>query len=285
MSQKVIDVSYHNGIIDWQKVKNAGYHAIIRLGYGQEIASQRDKQAVRNVQECERLGIPYGLYLYSYADGKTKALGEADHALNFIREFCGPNFLYPCFLDVEERNLLRYAMTVASTFCKRLETCNVSCGVYASESVWLSQLKDFKTFYKWVAKWSNKLPEVAGLNLWQFTDLASVPGVNGACDMSYSYIKIGAESQKPVTDASAYEISLDVIAGKYGNGETRKVMLGSDYARVQGLVNYMLTNLPSSMAKIVDLVLAGAYGNGEERKEQLGELYSEVQKAVNARLK
>lgn len=285
MSQKVIDVSHHNGRVDWEKVKSAGYHAIIRLGYGQEIASQRDKQAVRNVQECERLGIPYGLYLYSYADGKTKALGEAEHALHFVKEFCGPNFLYPCFVDIEERNLLRYATTVADTFCKKLETCDVTCGVYASESVWLSQLKDFESFYKWVAKWSDKAPEVAGVDLWQFTDRASVPGVSGVCDASYSYVHLSAESQKPVVNPSAYEIALDVIAGKYGNGETRKVMLGSDYERVQALVNYMLTLLPSAMKKIVDLVVAGAYGNGEERKKQLGRLYDEVQKAVNARLK
>lgn len=285
MSQKVIDVSYHNGTIDWQKVKNAGYHAIIRLGYGQEIASQRDKQAVRNVQECERLGIPYGLYLYSYADGKTKALGEAEHALHFIREFCRLNFLYPCFVDIEEKSLLRYATTVADTFCKKLEMCGVTCGVYASESVWLSQLKDFKGFYKWVGKWSALFPEVPGIDIWQYTDRANVSGVNGACDLSNSYIQFSGKTQKPGVGPSAYEIAVDVVAGKYGNGETRKVMLGSDYERVQGLVNYMLTDLPAAMSKIVDLVLAGAYGNGEERKEQLGRLYGEVQKAVNARLK
>lgn len=285
MSQKVIDVSYHNGIIDWQKVKNAGYHAIIRLGYGQEVASQRDKQAVRNVQECERLSIPYGLYIYSYADGKTKARGEAEHALNFIREFCGSNILYPCFIDIEEKGLLRHAAIVAGEFCNAVSKAGYNAGVYASESVWLSQLKDFTGFYKWVAKWSNKPPEVAGLDLWQFTDLASVLGVNAACDMSVSYLQIGAESQKPAIGASAYEIALNVISGKYGNGEVRKIMLGSDYERVQAVVNYRLTSLPSAMSKIVDLVLTGAYGNGEERKEQLGKLYDEVQKAVNARLK
>jgi len=285
MSQKVIDVSYHNGTIDWQKVKNAGYHAIIRLGYGQEIASQRDKQAVRNVQECERLSIPYGLYLYSYADGKTKALGEAEHALNFIRKFCGLNFLYPCFIDIEEKDLLRHAAGVAVEFCNAVSKAGYNAGIYASESVWLSQLKNIKGCYRWVAKWSALFPEVPGIDIWQYTDRANVPGVNGACDLSNSYIQLAHESQKPVTDASAYEIALDAIAGKYGNGETRKVILGSDYERVQALVNYMLTGLPSAMSNIVNLVLVGAYGNGEERKEQLGRLYGEVQKAVNARLK
>lgn len=291
MSQKIIDVSYHNGTIDWQKVKDAGYHAIIRLGYGQEIASQRDKQAVRNVQECERLGIPYGLYLYSYADGSAKASGEAQHAIGFIEEFCSGNFKYPCFIDIEEKKLLRHAPIVAITFCNVLSKSGYKTGVYASESVWLSQLKDFSpradvlNFSKWVAKWSDKMPEVVNMSLWQYTDKGSVPGVIGACDISYGYFDISVSSNGA---KSAYTMALNAIAGEYGNGEDRKKNLGIDYERVQALVNYMFTGFSvstSSMSKIVDLVLQGAYGNGEERKHQLGSLYESVQKAVNERLR
>lgn len=288
MSQKVIDVSYHNGTIDWQKVKDAGYHAIIRLGYGQKIASQRDKQAVRNVRECERLGIPYGLYLYSYADGVVKARGEARHAIDFIKESCAANFVYPCFIDIEERKLLRYADEVARRFCNDLSDNDIKAGVYASESVWHSQLKDFSTragafnFYKWVAKWSDKIPEVANISLWQYTDKGSVPGVKGSCDISYGYFDVLASSSGT---KSAYTMALDVIAGKYGNGEVRKQDLGVDYERVQALVNYMFNGFESSMSRIVDLVMQGAYGDGEERRSQLGNLYEQVQKAVNERLK
>lgn len=290
MSQKIIDVSYHNGTVDWQKVKDAGYHAIIRLGYGQKIASQRDKQAVRNVQECERLSIPYGLYLYSYADGAAKARGEAQHAIDFIKENCAANFVYPCFIDIEEKKFLRYADEVARRFCNDLSDNDIKAGVYASESVWLSQLKYFSTradvfdFFKWVAKWSDKMPEVSNMSLWQYTDKGSVPGVNGTCDISYSYFDISSSNGTK----SAYTMALNAIAGEYGNGEDRKKNLGSDYERVQALVNYMFTGFSastSSMSKIVDLVLQGAYGNGEGRKRQLGSLYEEVQKAVNERLK
>lgn len=288
MSQKVIDVSHHNGTIDWQKVKDAGYHAIIRLGYGQKIASQRDKQAARNVQECERLGIPYGLYLYSYADGAVKARGEAQHAIDFIKENCAENFVYPCFIDIEEKKLLRYADEVAIRFCNDLSDNDIKAGVYASESVWLSQLKDFSTradafdFFKWVAKWSDKMPEVSNISFWQYTDRGSVPGVSGACDISYSYMSVNS----PFTGAkSAYMMALCTIAGEFGNGEVRKQALGTNYERVQALVNYMFNGFKSSMSRIVDLVLQGSYGNGEERKRQLGSLYEEVQKAVNERLK
>lgn len=284
MSQKLIDVSHHNGIIDWEKVKAAGYHAIIRLGYGQKIASQRDKQAVRNVQECERLGISYGLYLYSYADGAVKAQGEAQHAIDFIKEKCGPNFVYPCFIDVEEKKLLRHASVVSVVFCDLLSKAGYITGVYASESVWLSQLKDFKGYLKWVAKWSDKMPEISDISLWQYTDKGNVPGVLGACDVSYSYIDVDATQ---TAFKSAYTMALNAIAGEYGNGEARKRALGGDYERVQALVNYMLstsTTENGALFVIVGLVLKGVYGNGEVRKRQLGGLYEPVQKAVNERL-
>ena len=65
---KGIDVSVHNGEIDWVKVKADGIDfAIIRCGYGQNQTNQDDSRWEYNVSECERLGIPYGVYLYSYA--------------------------------------------------------------------------------------------------------------------------------------------------------------------------------------------------------------------------
>ena len=59
MSKLIIDVSYHNGVINWEKVKASGCAgAILRCGYGDNIISQDDKQWIRNLSECERLGIP-----------------------------------------------------------------------------------------------------------------------------------------------------------------------------------------------------------------------------------
>ena len=63
---RIVDVSEHNRNIDWAKVKASGIvGAIIRCGYGQDQTGQDDKKWLRNVSECERLGIPYGVYLYS----------------------------------------------------------------------------------------------------------------------------------------------------------------------------------------------------------------------------
>ena len=72
--KKGVDVSEHNGTINWEAAKADGVEfAIIRCGYGSDYTSQDDEQWLHNVTECERLGIPYGVYLYSYADTLDKA--------------------------------------------------------------------------------------------------------------------------------------------------------------------------------------------------------------------
>ena len=98
--KKGIDVSFWNGTIDWEKVKADGIDfAIIRCGYGMDYASQDDTQWERNVSECERLGIPYGVYLYSYANATTNASSEADHVLRLLQ---GHNPTYPVYYDLED---------------------------------------------------------------------------------------------------------------------------------------------------------------------------------------
>lgn len=75
-----IDVSKHQGYIDWQQVKNAGIDfAIIRCGYGANTASQDDVRWEYNTSSCESLGIPYGVYLYSHADNTSEIDGEVQH--------------------------------------------------------------------------------------------------------------------------------------------------------------------------------------------------------------
>ena len=80
----VIDVSSYNGFIQWDNMKNYIEGAIIRIGYGSDIQSQDDTAAIRNMDECERLGIPYGVYLYSYALDYYDAASETAHALRLL---------------------------------------------------------------------------------------------------------------------------------------------------------------------------------------------------------
>ena len=100
-----IDVSYRQGDIDWEKVKNSGQvdFAIIRCGFGMNETKQDDSKWKYNSSECERLGIPYGVYLYSYADTVAKAKSEANHVIRLIK---GKKLSYQIFYDMEEKTVL-----------------------------------------------------------------------------------------------------------------------------------------------------------------------------------
>ena len=93
----IIDVSQHQGVIDWNKVKGNIDGAILRCGYGDDITSQDDTQYARNLSECERLGIPRGVYLYSYARTETQAKSELAHILRLIK---GHTFQLPIYLQL-----------------------------------------------------------------------------------------------------------------------------------------------------------------------------------------
>ena len=80
-----IDVSYAQGKINWPEVKNHIDFAIIRCGYGDNIESQDDVYWKYNADECTRLGIPFGVYIYSYAANDTQSRSEAEHVLRLIR--------------------------------------------------------------------------------------------------------------------------------------------------------------------------------------------------------
>ena len=111
-----IDVSEHNGVINWEQVKASGIDfAIIRCGYGMDQTDQDDKQWVRNVTECERLGIPYGVYIYSYATNTERARSEAEHVLRLIQ---GRNLSYPVYFDMEDKSTeTADHAAIAQTFC------------------------------------------------------------------------------------------------------------------------------------------------------------------------
>ena len=107
----VIDVSSYNGFIQWDNMKNYIEGTIIRIGYGSDIQSQDDAAAIRNMDECERLGIPYGVYLYSYALDYYDAASETAHALDFLKEgppnlVCG--LIWKMLMDIKQETVWMY---------------------------------------------------------------------------------------------------------------------------------------------------------------------------------
>ncbi len=181
-----IDVSEHNGLIDWEKVKQTGIgFVIIRCGYGTDYEAWDDKRWERNVSECERLGIPYGVYIYSYADNTEEAYSEAQHVLRLIK---GHNLSYPVYFDMEELKMLKYdKAALATTFCTAMTNAGYRVGVYSNLDWWTNYLTDpcFEQWERWVAQWSSKCDYKGSYGIWQYSSKGRVDGIDGDVDMNY----------------------------------------------------------------------------------------------------
>ena len=110
---KGIDVSHHQNLINWDQVSGIDF-VVIRAGYGGDWTSQDDEQFLRNVEFCDRYNIPYGLYLYSYADeitsGEHTAENEANHMIRLLNQIKSYNYSptlgTKVFIDMEEKKYL-----------------------------------------------------------------------------------------------------------------------------------------------------------------------------------
>lgn len=187
--KKGIDVSYHQGVIDWDKVKATDIQfVIIRCGYGQNEENQDDTQWIRNVEACERLGIPYGVYLYSYADTIEKAKGEAQHVLRLLQ---GRKLSYPVYYDIEDRSLLHLTPSehaqIAKAFCSVIEAKGYETGIHSYKNWFEVKLIDsfFQTRSKWVAQYSSTCGYEGNYRMWQCTDAGRVDGISGKVDVDF----------------------------------------------------------------------------------------------------
>lgn len=191
--KSAVDISYHNGVIDFEKLKNAVDYVIIRCGYGQDMTSQDDKQWARNVGECERLGIPYGVYFYSYAKTKAKIEGEIAHCLRLLKGH-SPNL--PVFFDSEEKGTQSVAKYNAKRFCDAMLTNGYKSGIYASKSWFENYIGDTWGYDLWIARYANALG-MNNVDIWQYSSNGRVDGINGRCDVNYVYKNYGDSSSTP----------------------------------------------------------------------------------------
>ena len=227
-----IDVSEHQGVIDWAKVKKAGVdYAIVRCGYGQNELYQDDKYWYKNADACEKNGIPFGTYLYSYADTVLKAKSEAQHVLRLIE---GYDLSYPVYYDLEE-SAIRAKLSkseiadIAEAFCSIIEDAGYEAAIYANTDWFTNYLTDkrFDQWNKWVAQYNTTCTYKGSYNKWQCSAEGKVNGITGNVDLN---IDLGAAldgfRQKPGTqdwyyynngkiDTSCTDVMKGTVNGEY----------------------------------------------------------------------
>lgn len=212
MADFLIDVSEHNGRIDWEAIRPHIDGAIIRCGYGDDYYYQDDDMWLRNVSECERLGIPYGVYLYSYATNAAHAKSEAAHALRLLE---GHNPDYPVYFDSEENGTGGVAAECAEIFCSAMEEAGYDAGIYASLSWWHSYLDTSTRWSKWVAAWGTDIPGME-CDIWQYSSDGYIQGHPGRLDVNWCYIEPKREDEDEMTDEQIQKLA-DAIYSNFND--------------------------------------------------------------------
>ena len=234
-----IDVSYAQGKIDWDKIADQIDFAIIQCGYGQDRTSQDDKHFKRNIDACERLGIPYGIYLYSYAKNTTMADGEAKHAIRLAK---GCQLSLPVYYDLEEASLGNVAASNMRVFGMAIERAGYWAGVYSGEYYYNAHLSSVKDYTKWIARYGSNSgkpgtkPNVSNIAIWHYSSRGKLPGITGYVDVNVAFTDL----IKAVTGKDYIQAAKDVWANKYGSNDERVAKLkaeGFDPRIVQHFVN------------------------------------------------
>lgn len=187
--KKGMDISEYQGTINWDTVKNRSDidFVIIRCSYG---SGYKDRKWEYNVKECERLGIPYGVYIYSTATTVSAVEKEAENVKKMLE---GHQPTYPVYFDMEENSVLNLGSStigkLANTFCSKISGAGYKVGIYASLYWWNSILTDrvFKneSWSKWVAQYSASCQYQSKYDMWQCTSSGKVNGVSTNVDINF----------------------------------------------------------------------------------------------------
>ncbi len=189
--EKGIDVSYIQKQIDWETVVGTDVSfAIIRCGYGNNVVSQDDGWWKYNADECTRLGIPFGVYIYSYALNTDEARSEAEHVLRLVE---GYNLSLPIYLDLEDEKYTgslsnEEIADIAEVFCETIEAAGYEAGIYANLTWFRNRLTDwrFTKWTRWIAQYNFECDYEKNYSMWQCTSSGVVDGIDGFVDLNFT---------------------------------------------------------------------------------------------------
>lgn len=211
-----IDVSHHQGEIDWKKVKNSGIDfAIIRVA-ARSISSGggriKDRYVKQNLQGATENEIPFGVYVYSQALTVKEAQEEADWVLEEIEGYA-PTL--PIVFDYEYAHGGRFKSSLSKTkktnnclaFCKKTEAAGYTPMLYANKSFLENSIRTeaiSQDYPIWLAHYSNSTSYQGDYQYWQYTSSGYVDGIQGKVDMNVRYV----DKNLQIKDVSKEKINL-----------------------------------------------------------------------------
>lgn len=236
---KGIDVSSHNGDINWGVVKSQIDFAIIRLGYGDNIEGQDDRNFLNNVNGCINNNIPFGVYIYSYATnlvGNASIQSEIEHTKRQLSKISQKPFCV--YIDMEDDSTVKLGKiqltNFALEFCKQIKNVGYKAGVYANEN-WFKNYLNCSTIASygysiWCAKYSSYKPVISSnYDIWQYTSEGRLNGINTVVDMNNMYNNIIDHRPTPQQFEITYQ-TWDDVKNKW----LPNVINDRDYAGIYG---------------------------------------------------
>ena len=225
----VIDVSQWQGRIDWATARAAGVEgAIIRIGYGW--GNGFDSTALYNIRECKRLGIPFGLYLYSYAyDGNT-GWAEGDGTVDLLRRAgVQPGDLtYPVYYDLEQWVWTGHAPptspavydSIVNSWYNRLQSAGYNNLSIYSYTYYLNTALNSGTIRSrthWVASYGARtgFNFSANQRCWQYADNGRINGIGNSVDLNACGYRNPVDVGGRVPELSPADRITDITEGDY----------------------------------------------------------------------
>ena len=193
-----IDVSSHQGWIDWQAVADSGVeYAMIRAGYRgySEGETNADEYFEYNIEYATALGMDVGVYFFSQALTEEEAVAEAKEVLAMVE---GYELSYPIYFDWEtvtgdeartDTISSSEVTACALAFCKTIEEAGYDAGIYfnLSTATQLLRLTDLKDYDFWLAEYRDTPSYPFAIDMWQYTDAGTVPGIEASVDLNLSF--------------------------------------------------------------------------------------------------
>lgn len=222
MNKIIIDVSEHNGVIDFKKVKEQGiYGVIIRIGWiGNKNNHTIDKKFIENYNNARQAGLNIGFYVYSYVNSPNSMINAIEWVKN---QLANKQAELPIFLDMEDESISSCTKESLTTqclmFCKTFSDLGFKAGVYANK-YWFTTLLDINRLlnYKiWLAEWNSNENHSLGykVDLWQYSPAGIVAGIVGKVDMNKCLCEC-EENQKIEKTEEEIEVK------QYVNGTTKE---------------------------------------------------------------
>ena len=196
-----IDVSYHQGEIDWKKVKAAGYDfAFIRIGYrgyAEAGTVNADIRFDEYIQQAQNAGLDVGVYFFSQAVNEEEAREEAQFVLDHLS---GYNLQLPVVFDPESildddarTDHVSGEQFTKNTeaFCSAIEAAGYDAMIY-SNMLWEAyelDLEKLSAYPVWYADYELKPQTPYHFEVWQYTNQGSVDGINGRTDINIQLIE------------------------------------------------------------------------------------------------